>query len=210
MSQGKLNNWKIDVESNLKKNFINKNSNSKFTTKKLWEIAELRRWPFWWSIKKEIFVEKSENTYQVYEQYNAINNDPYEWRYFITEKDFNRLKSFEVKPWDILMSCSWTIWKLVIIQNDSKQWVINQALLRIRLKSWINNKYFSIIFSKIVENLIKGNEFAYWAAIKNIASISELKEIEIPFHLWICNKKSLKKWIMLSPKRKDWNQKVKK
>ena len=173
---------RLDVESNFKrvkssKDFLNFDN---FHSKKLGEIARLKRGPFGSSIKKEIFVEKSPDSYQVYEQYNAINNNP-EWaRYFISEKDFQRLNSFSVQENDILMSCSGTIGKLTVIPRKFHEGVINQALLRIRLNIDVNLKYFIIIFLYIIEKLIEGNEFAYGSAIRNVVSVKELKEIKIP------------------------------
>jgi restriction endonuclease S subunit len=173
---------RLDVESNLKrvkssKDFLNFDN---FHVKKLGEIAKLKRGPFGSSIKKEIFVEKSPDSYQVYEQYNAINNNP-EWaRYFISEKDFQRLNSFSVQENDILMSCSGTIGKLTVIPKEFNEGVINQALLRIRLNKDVNLKYFIIIFRYIIERLIEGNEFAYGSAIRNVVSVKELKKIQIP------------------------------
>jgi len=170
---------RLDCEFYKKRLKISKEVN-KFETKILGDISVLKRGPFGGSIKKEIFVEKGENTYQVYEQYNAINNDLYRARYFISEKDYKRLESFAVMPNDIIMSCSGTIGKLAVIPNDFNKGVINQALLRIRLKSGFNINYFVIIFSLIIGKLIEGNEFAYGAAIRNIVSIDELKNIQIP------------------------------
>ena len=147
---------------------------------KFGEIAQLKRGPFGSSIKKEIFVEDSPESYQVYEQYNAINNNPNRVRYFISEKDFQRLKSFSVQKNDILMSCSGTIGKLIIIPEKFRKGLINQALLRIRLNENINLKYFLVVFRYIIEKLIEGNEFAYGSAIRNIASVKELKKIRVP------------------------------
>ncbi|MBW6451757.1 MAG: restriction endonuclease subunit S [DPANN group archaeon] len=173
---------RFDVESNYKRlncsdDFLNF---KKFKVVKFGEIAQLKRGPFGGSIKKEIFVDDRPENYQVYEQYNAIKNNPNRARYFISDGDFQRLKSFSVQKNDILMSCSGTIGKLVIIPEKFRKGVINQALLRIRLNENINLKYFLVIFRYIIEKLIEGNEFAYGSAIRNIVSVKELKEIEIP------------------------------
>lgn len=173
---------RLDVESNYKR--VNSSDDfltfEKFKVVKFGEIAQLKRGPFGGSIKKEIFVEDSPKNYQVYEQYNAIKNNPNRARYFISENDFQRLKSFSVQKNDILMSCSGTIGKLVIIPEKFRKGVINQALLRIRLNENINLKYFLVIFRYIIEKLIEGNEFAYGSAIRNIVSVKELKEIRVP------------------------------
>jgi len=174
---------RLDVESNYKKisaseDFL-KLKNHKI--KKINDIAQLRRGPFGGSIKKEIFIEDTPDSYQVYEQYNAINNDVKRARYFISEQDFHRLKSFSVQKNDILMSCSGTIGRLTTIPDNFRRGVINQALLRIRLNPDIDLKYFMVIFNYIIEKLISGNEFAYGSAIRNVVSVKELKEINIPF-----------------------------
>ena len=124
-----------------------------FEYKKLKEIAHLRRGPFGGSIKKEIFVKDEINTYEVYEQYNAINKDPYNGRYFILSKDYERLKSFQVKKNDILMSCSGTIGEMVLIPKGARDGVINQALLRIRVRKNINIHYFIILFTDVLRFL---------------------------------------------------------
>ncbi len=173
---------RLDVESNFKranspKNFL---IFKDFQIAELGDISQLRRGPFGGSIKKEIFVEETPNGYQVYEQYNAINNNSKRARYFISEVDFQRLKSFSVQENDILMSCSGTIGKLTVIPQDFREGVINQALLRIRLNPDINLKYFVVIFKYIIEKLIEGNEFAYGSAIRNVVSVKEMKKIKIP------------------------------
>ena len=171
---------KLDVESNYKRR-TSKTIKSIHPIKSLGEISDLKRGPFGGSIKKEIFVKDSPENYQVYEQYNAINNDPYRARYFISPKDYKRLEGFAVSEKDILMSCSGTIGKLTIIPENYRKGVINQALLRIRLTDkTVDFRYFKIVFSKVIEELISGNELAYGGVIKNIASVKELKEIKIP------------------------------
>ncbi len=137
----------------------------------------LRRGPFGSAIKKEFFVE---NGFKVYEQGNAINNDPYRGRYFISETKFTELKNFEVLPGDLLVSCSGvTLGRIVEIPIDAQQGVINQALLRIRLrKEVISNKYFIHHFrSEYFQRKIF--EQSQGTAMPNLVGIKDFKEIEI-------------------------------
>lgn len=148
-----------------------------------WEVVELGeitsfiRWPFWWSLKKEIFVD---DWYLVYEQYHAINDDYTFWRYFIDENKFNEMRRFEVFAGDILISCSWTMWKISIVPNNNKKWIINQALLKLTP----NFSKITSIFLKLVleSDFIQNKHFksANWAWIPNLPWVNILKQIQIP------------------------------
>ena len=93
--------------------------------------GSIKRGPFGGALKKEIFVEKG---YLVYEQYHALNNDFSFERYYISEDDFKRLKGFEIKSGDIIISCSGVyLGKLAIIPENAKKGIINQALLKVSI-----------------------------------------------------------------------------
>lgn len=123
-----------------------------------WEIANIeqlvtkeknsiKRGPFGGALKKEIFIEKG---YLVYEQYHALNNDFTFERYFIDEVKFEELKGFEVKPNDIIISCSGVyLGKLAIVPTGAKKGIINQALLKLTLdETKITNDFFSFHFTQ--------------------------------------------------------------
>lgn len=101
----------------------------------------IRRGPFGGALKKKDFLN---NGYLVYEQYHALNNDFSFERYFIGENKFNELKAFEVKPHDIIISCSGIyLGKLAVVPENSKQGIINQALLKLTLdQEIILNDFF--------------------------------------------------------------------
>jgi len=135
----------------------------------------LRRGPFGSSIKKEFFVPDG---YKVYEQGNAINDDPYRGKYFVDEKKYQELINFKVIPKDLIVSCSGvTLGRISEIPEDGKPGIINQALLRIRLnKELISNKYFIIratFFQKKIFEQSQGT------AMPNLVGIKDFKEIEI-------------------------------
>ncbi|WP_121021109.1 restriction endonuclease subunit S [Helicobacter vulpis] len=142
---------------------------------KLGDICDFRRGPFGGSLKKEIFVKSG---YKVYEQQHAIKNDFEIGNYFITQEKFDSMKSFEVIPNDLIVSCSGTIGKIAIVPSSAKQGIINQALLRLRLK---NDKTTSKALKIILGNLNNPfEEKAHGVALKNVANIEVLKQIKIP------------------------------
>ncbi|MCX6249609.1 MAG: restriction endonuclease subunit S [Bacteroidetes bacterium] len=137
----------------------------------------LRRGPFGSAIKKEFFVAEG---YKVYEQGNAINNDPYRGKYFINEQKYQDLINFKVIPSDLIVSCSGvTLGRICELPFDAKPGVINQALLRIRLKKdVILNQYFvfqfrGAFFQKKIFDQSQGT------AMQNLVGIKDFKEIEM-------------------------------
>ncbi len=136
----------------------------------------LRRGPFGSAIKKEFFVP---NGYKVYEQSNAIYNDAFRGRYFLDETKYQELINFNVQPGDLIVSCSGTLGRIAEIPTNAKPGVINQALLRVRLKEeLIEKKYFlynfrSAQFQKKIFDQSQGT------AMSNLVGIKDFKLIEI-------------------------------
>ena len=95
-----------------------------------------------------MFVPKSENTFKVYEQGNAIRKTIDYGHYWLAEKDYLRLRGFEVIPGDIIVSCAGTIGEAFVIPEKAPKGVINQALLRLRInEKVIDKEYFLLLFS---------------------------------------------------------------
>ena len=151
-----------------------------------WQIIEnivldnkhsIKRGPFGSSIKKDFFVPKG---IKVYEQKHAIRNNFEIGSYFINEDKYQGLKAFEVKPNDIIISCSGTIGKVAIVPENAAKGIINQALLKLSLNTKVLlNEYFLILFPAYfmkTETLddLKGT------ARKNIVSVKELKSLPFP------------------------------
>ena len=63
----------------------------------------IKRGPFGSSLRKEFFVPSG---YKVYEQSHAIKNDFTIGNYYINQEKFEEMRDFEVKPGDIIISCS--------------------------------------------------------------------------------------------------------
>ena len=137
----------------------------------------LRRGPFGSAIKKSFFVPDG---FKVYEQGNAINDDPYRGRYYITQEKYEELKNFHIKPHDLLVSCSGvTLGRIVELPDDAKPGVINQALLRIRLNhEMIATRYFIEFFrSEMFQRKIFDK--SQGSAMPNLVGITEFKEITL-------------------------------
>lgn len=143
--------------------------------KKLGEVcSSIVRGPFGSALKKEYFVPYSLGVYKVYEQKNAIKQDSNIGSYYISEEKFVSLKRFECKAGDIIMSCSGTVGKMYTLPENAYQGIINQALMKMTLNGVIIDKIFKIYFGLAVENLVLNG-----SGIKNISSVSYLKNIEI-------------------------------
>lgn len=138
-------------------------------------VDSFKRGPFGSAIKKEFFVPSG---YKVYEQQNAIYDDPSLGRYFIDDEKYKELNSFAVQAGDFLVSCSGTIGRITRIPSNFSKGVINQALLRIRICDKVMDpKYFLYLFRSeqfqrrvLVET--KGS------AMMNIAGVKDLKPLE--------------------------------
>ncbi|WP_281980762.1 restriction endonuclease subunit S [Tenacibaculum mesophilum] len=144
--------------------------------RKFGEVCDFVRGPFGGSLKKSCFVESG---YAVYEQQHAIYNQFTEVRYFVDEKKFNEMKRFELKPNDLIMSCSGTMGKVAIVPNNIKKGIINQALLKLTPKDFLNVQYLKYwMNSPDFDDRIKENTVG--AAIKNVASVKILKQIDVP------------------------------
>ncbi len=140
------------------------------------EEGSIRRGPFGSAIKKSFFVP---NGYKVYEQKNAIQNDPSLGSYYIDENKFQELQSFEVKPGDFIVSCAGTIGRISKLPKTAQPGVINQALMRIRVdETEISDAFFILLFrSPTFQKMIL--EETQGTAMQNMASISTIKELTI-------------------------------
>ncbi|MEM9216148.1 MAG: restriction endonuclease subunit S [Cyanobacteria bacterium P01_F01_bin.150] len=139
-------------------------------------VESFKRRPFGSAIKKTFFVPDG---YKVYEQKNAIYNDPHLGNYYIDEKKYRELEAFHIKPQDFIVSCSGTLDKICRIPENAKPGVINQALLRIRfIDRLLHPKLFLYLFrSYFFQELISVE--ARGSAMKNIAGVKDLKLISI-------------------------------
>ena len=141
------------------------------------DIAEYKKGPFGSSITKAMFVPKSNNTYKVYEQGNAIRKTINYGSYYITQEKYNELKSFAVQPNDIIISCAGTIGEVFKLPNEIEQGVINQALMRVRIKSNTNEKFFIYYFGEVIKGDVQNKSNG--TAIQNIPPFKIMKAMTI-------------------------------
>ena len=141
----------------------------------LQEICKLVRGPFGGALKKEIFVEEG---YAVYEQSHAIYSDFSNFRYRINDEKYHELKRFSVRASDLIMSCSGTMGKFSMIPSDFEEGVINQALLKLTVKTG-----YDVLFIKTSleteTNQKKLLSQSAGGAIKNVVSVSQIRILEL-------------------------------
>ena len=145
---------------------------------KLEDLAFYKKGPFGSSLTKSMFVPKSENTYKVYEQKNAIQKDCTIGTYYITKEKFDSLSGFAVQPYDIIVSCAGTIGETYVLPNNIEEGIINQALMFIRLYSREIERFYLLYFDFILKEEAKKNSKG--TAIKNIPPFDVLKNFFIP------------------------------
>jgi type I restriction enzyme S subunit len=91
--------------------------------------------PFGSSLKKEFYVEKG---YKIYGQEQVIAGDLSIGNYYIDSYLFEKLKSCEIRPNDILISLVGTFGKVIVVPDNIERGIINPRLLRLSLDSnWV-------------------------------------------------------------------------
>jgi type I restriction enzyme S subunit len=109
------------------------------------EKGAIKIGPFGSQLKKEEFIE---NGIKVYDQETAFNNNFFYGSNFISEKKFQKLKSCELKPGDLIISMMGTIGASAIVPYDAPKGILNSHLLRVRPdKSLITVEFLRISIS---------------------------------------------------------------
>ncbi|MFL0267902.1 restriction endonuclease subunit S [Candidatus Clostridium radicumherbarum] len=138
------------------------------------ELADYKKGPFGSALTKDMFVPKGNDNVKVYEQQNAINKDWKLERYFIPKDYAIKMNSFKVLAGDIIVSCAGTIGEIYVLPMDAETGIINQALMRVRVKEDIvEKKLFIYLFSNMIESFSKIHSNG--SAMKNIPPFSDLK-----------------------------------
>ena len=126
-----------------------------------------------------MFVPKTKNSVKVYEQKNAIQKNWTLGSYYIRREYFDsKMKGFEVLPGDIIVSCAGTIGEAYVLPEGIEIGIINQALMRIRLISSVNIKFFLLFFDFILKDYARKGSNG--SAIKNIPPFDVFKNYLIP------------------------------
>ena len=144
----------------------------------LGDLAFYKKGPFGSSLTKSMFVPKSNGTYKVYEQKNAIQKNSTLGTYYITKEKFDSLSGFAVQPFDIIVSCAGTIGETYVLPNNTPKGIINQALMLIRLYNREIERFYLLYFDFILKEEAQKNSKG--TAIKNIPPFDVLKNFLIP------------------------------
>jgi type I restriction enzyme S subunit len=138
------------------------------------------RGPFGGDLKKEIFVEKADDTYKVYEQGVVLNSDKTIGRYYISEKDYlAKLHKFSIQDKDFLISCSGVnMGAIYQLHEPFERGVINQALLRVRLNNdIIDDNYFYYLFKELISKRITTGSGD--STIPNFPPLEVIKNVDL-------------------------------
>lgn len=142
------------------------------------DVGLFKKGPFGSALTKAMFVPKSENAVKVYEQQHAIKKNPALGTYYISKDYFrDKLKGFEVKSGDILISCAGTIGETYVLPDEIEPGIINQALMRVTLVSGVDNKFFQYYFESELKNSAKAGN---GSAIVNIPPFDVIKNWYFP------------------------------
>lgn len=142
-------------------------------------LGEYKKGPFGSALTKSMFVPKAETTIKVYEQKNAIHKNSSLGDYYISKEYFEtKMKSFEVFPGDIIVSCAGTIGETYILPKNIERGIINQALMRMKITDKINIGYFLMFFDHILKD--ESAKSGKGTAIKNIPPFDVFKQFLFP------------------------------
>lgn len=140
------------------------------------EGGSIRRGPFGSAIKKSFFVRDG---YKVYEQKNAIQDDPELGEYFIDDEKFHELEGFSIRGGDFIVSCAGTIGRISKLPMHARPGVINQALMRVRLDAnVVGSSYFLLLF-RSPDFQAQILEQTQGSAMQNMAAIKVIRQIPI-------------------------------
>ena len=141
-------------------------------------LALYKKGPFGSSLTKDMFVPKSETSVKVYEQKNAIYKDCSLGNYYISVNKYETMKSFEVFPDDIIVSCAGTIGETYVLPKNAPKGIINQALMKIKLFEQSIIEFYLIYFDYILKG--QAQKSSKGSAIKNIPPFDILKRMMMP------------------------------
>ena len=133
------------------------------------------RGPFGSALKKSDMIDHG---IVVYEQNHIIYNNR-DFRYYISEEKFEKLKRFMVKTNDIIVSCSGTIGCVSMIKEDDPKGIINQALLILRVNENLILPKYLMYFLKTIKGKRSITISSTGSVQENIAPRGIIENIEI-------------------------------
>jgi type I restriction enzyme S subunit len=115
----------------------------------------------------------------VYEQQHAITGTR-AFRFFVNEEKSKELSRFQVRPNDLIISCSGTIGKISVIQPDEPMGIISQALLILRPHPGDVLPRFLYYFLSTDEGQHALVQASHGSVQVNIAPRAVVEQIELP------------------------------
>ena len=161
--------------------FGDPNIEFRYETYKFKEFAsDMTKGPFGSDMKKDLFVQKGEDTYKVYIQANAIQGDQNIGDYYISKEYFNnKICRFEVHPGDYIITCDGTLGKHLKLNDEMEKGVISPSLLRLTLnEEKMTSEYFEYLWDMYMLLLMKKE--ARNACLVHLPSAKVIGEIDIP------------------------------
>ena len=125
-----------------------------------------------------MFVPDTPDAIKIYEQKNAINKDSTLGSYFISAEKYESLKSFEIFPNDIIVSCAGTIGETYVLPIEMRKGIINQALMKISLYDLGILDFYLMYFDFQLKSAAQ--EQGHGIALKNIPPFDVLKKYLVP------------------------------
>jgi type I restriction enzyme S subunit len=89
---------------------------------------DIKTGPFGSSLKKEFFVSKG---YKIYGQEQVISDNFEIGNYYIPEDLFIKMKNYEIRPMDVLISLVGTHGKVSVVPSNIERGIINPRLLKV-------------------------------------------------------------------------------
>ena len=135
--------------------------------------------PFGSDIKKDLYVPKSSDTYKVYIQINAIAKDHTLGEYYISKEYFDsKMRRFEVKPGDYIITCDGTLGKFIRLPETIEKGIISASLLRLTLNENVTCKYFEYLWETyVLGELVKDTRNT---ALIHLPAASKIGKVLIP------------------------------
>lgn len=121
-------------------------------------IEKMTKGPFGSAVKKDLYVPESTDAYKVYIQVNCIQKNEKLGDYYISKEYFDtKMKSFEVKANDYLITCDGTLGKYIRLGDNPRKGIISASLLRLHLnEKVILPDYFEAIWDNYLLEKLKG------------------------------------------------------
>ena len=141
--------------------------------------VSMTKGPFGSDIKKSLYVPKSDDSYKVYIQANAIEKDAFIGEYYISKEYFDsKMFRFEVKPGDYIITCDGTLGKYIRLPQGIERGIISASLLRITLNNQIVPKFFEYLWDGFVMPRLTSD--IRNSALIHLPSASKIGKVLIP------------------------------